>query len=362
MFTEKHILVNPYNSHQLSRTVTGYEVTTVDCSADKSSGWNGATVNLTPYEAPAGYVFDGWNITGATITGSAFNFVGSDVTVSTKYADNLNPLGLPDKVIRLKYDAGYEPTSYYSTKTLVDAGQNIWDVKFNSTDWTDYLRYNATGLNAILGANTTTVTSLSRLAYGCSGLTSVALFDTSNVKDLNMCFADCSALKEVPAFNTKNVSAFGGAFQKCKNLSSVGTIDLTNATEISYMFNGCSSLKSVNMINSTTAISSFNVMFQQCYALTSLPILNGSNVTSITNYCTNCSSLTSIPNYNFTKVSASRNAFYGCVKVTTGASALYNQIKNTITKSANYIGTFRNCGTATTQGAAELATIPAAWK
>ena len=87
MFTEKHILGNPYNGHHLSRTVTGYEVTTVDCSADKTSGWNGTTVNLTPDEAPAGYAFSGWNITGATITGSAFNFVGNDVGVSAIYGN-----------------------------------------------------------------------------------------------------------------------------------------------------------------------------------------------------------------------------------------------------------------------------------
>ena len=80
MFTEQHFLNNPYNNHRLSRTVSGFEVTTVDCSADKTSGWNGTTVNLVPDAAPEGYTFSGYTITGATLTGNAFTFMGSDVT------------------------------------------------------------------------------------------------------------------------------------------------------------------------------------------------------------------------------------------------------------------------------------------
>lgn len=83
MFTEKHILGNPYNNHQLSRTVTGYEVTTVDCSADKSSGWNGSTVNLEPLPA-WNQKFSGWGITGGTLTGSAFKLV-DDTTAQAKF-------------------------------------------------------------------------------------------------------------------------------------------------------------------------------------------------------------------------------------------------------------------------------------
>ena len=84
MFTEKHILQNPYNNHKLSRTVTGYELTTFDCGADKLSGYSGSTVNLIPTYPQR---FQNWSITGATLTGSAFNFDGSDVSASASYAD-----------------------------------------------------------------------------------------------------------------------------------------------------------------------------------------------------------------------------------------------------------------------------------
>jgi uncharacterized protein (TIGR02145 family) len=85
MFTEKHILTNPYNHHKLSRTLTGFDVTTVDCNADKSSGWNGTTVNLTPNAVADTQKFSGWSSTGANITNSSFNFAGSDVTAKANF-------------------------------------------------------------------------------------------------------------------------------------------------------------------------------------------------------------------------------------------------------------------------------------
>lgn len=84
MFTEKHILGNPYNGHQLSRTVTGYEVSTVDCSADKNSGWNGTTVNLTPKTVGSTMRFSGWSATGANIINSAFTLT-ADATAQANF-------------------------------------------------------------------------------------------------------------------------------------------------------------------------------------------------------------------------------------------------------------------------------------
>ena len=84
MFTEKHILGNPYNGHKLSRTVTGFEVSTVDCSTDKTSGWYGATVNLTPKTVPSTQRFSGWSATGATIENSAFTLT-ADATAKANF-------------------------------------------------------------------------------------------------------------------------------------------------------------------------------------------------------------------------------------------------------------------------------------
>lgn len=82
MFTEKHILTNPYNHHKLSRIVTGYDLSAVDCIPSVNSGYSGTIVNLTPMSASR---FLNWDITGATITGSAFAFGNEDVTAKGNY-------------------------------------------------------------------------------------------------------------------------------------------------------------------------------------------------------------------------------------------------------------------------------------
>lgn len=104
MFTEKHILQNPYNNHRLSRTLTGYDITCIGCSANPPSGYSGTLVNLTPTSADK---FENWNITGAELTGSAFIIGTSDVTAEALY--------------KLEQMARYEYT-IFETATPVSAG------------------------------------------------------------------------------------------------------------------------------------------------------------------------------------------------------------------------------------------------
>ena len=139
MFTEKHILGNPYNNHKLSRTVTGYEVSAVDCNVNKTSGYSGTTVNLTPTTASK---FSGWAITGAELTGSAFKFNNGDVTAQGYYylpimkvGENTAEIGprnadsyleatggqvavssLPHRIVCIKFE-GYNYLYSYNTAT-----------------------------------------------------------------------------------------------------------------------------------------------------------------------------------------------------------------------------------------------------
>ena len=84
MYKEKHILNKTYGSHTLSRYLDVYELNTVNCSADKTTGYKGDTVTITGTPA--------WNqrtssysVTGATLTGNQFNFDVSDVTAQANY-------------------------------------------------------------------------------------------------------------------------------------------------------------------------------------------------------------------------------------------------------------------------------------
>ena len=61
-----------------------YELNTVNCSADKTTGYKGDTITITGTPA--------WNektssysVTGATLTGNQFDFTGSDVTAQANY-------------------------------------------------------------------------------------------------------------------------------------------------------------------------------------------------------------------------------------------------------------------------------------
>lgn len=84
MYKEKHILNHHAAGHTLSRYLDVYELDTVNCSADKTTGYKGDTVTITGTPA--------WNektssysVTGATLTGNQFDFTGSDVTAQANY-------------------------------------------------------------------------------------------------------------------------------------------------------------------------------------------------------------------------------------------------------------------------------------
>lgn len=85
MIEETHTLKCHYNGVQPFVKVTAYELSSVDCSSDKNSGYYGETATLTANAAPAGYNFSGWNITGSQMTGNSFRFQG-DVTAKAEYS------------------------------------------------------------------------------------------------------------------------------------------------------------------------------------------------------------------------------------------------------------------------------------
>lgn len=85
MKEETHSLKCQYKGVQPYVKVTAYELSSVDCSSDKNSGYYGETATLTANAAPAGYNFSGWNITGSQMTGNSFRFQG-DVTAKAGYS------------------------------------------------------------------------------------------------------------------------------------------------------------------------------------------------------------------------------------------------------------------------------------
>jgi len=56
------------------------------------------------------------------------------------------------------------------------------------------------------------------------------------------------------------------------------------------------------------------------------------------------------------------NMLYNCIKVQSGALALYQQASTQANPPSNHTQTFTNCGSNTETGAAELHQIPYDWK
>lgn len=220
---------------------------------------------------------------------------------------------LPAYTLRLRFTDGYTPTSPFGTLTRVSSSPNVWDWTFNTADWGLGAWQNNVNLLEVIDGNTSGVTNMSSMFYGCTALTAVSLFDTSGVTNMSYMFYQCTALTTVPLFDTSNV------------------------TTMSRMFYGCSSLTSVPLFN-TSKVTGMLYVFRDCTALTSVPLFNTSKVTNM-NYM-----------------------FQNCTNVVSGALALYRQASSQTKPPKNHTQTFRNCGSNTTTGAAELAQIPSGWK
>lgn len=228
--------------------------------------------------------------------------------------DPYNPLNLPPYTIRLKYQDGVTPTFSKGTGVQISSSPNIWDLTYENSSWYQLL-YWKTDLLEVLGANSTGVTTMRNMFINCSSLTSVPLFDTSSVTRMDDMLDGCSSLTTVPLFDTSSV------------------------TNMSYMLQACSSL-------------------------TTVPLFDTSSVTNMTRMLFGCSLLTSIPLFNTSKVTNITQAFSGCVNVQSGALALYQQVSTQANppSSGNHYQTFKDCGSNTTTGSAELAQIPSSWK
>lgn len=142
MFTEKHYVNKTYGNHLLSRTVTGYDVTTVGCSSSPMSGYKGTEATLV--DEPAwNEKFSAYNITGATLTGNNF-VINNDVTAQAVYetAKNVTTIdctstknsGFIGDTASLSYTAAWnERFSAYSITGATLTGDNF---RFTGADIT----------------------------------------------------------------------------------------------------------------------------------------------------------------------------------------------------------------------------------
>lgn len=166
---------------------------------------------------------------------------------------------------------------------------------------------------------------------------------TSDVYDVYKSGTDFSALfygsenvVEVLGANTTGITNMGDMFSDCYSLTTVSLFDTSSVTNMSYMFGNCNSLITVPLFDTSSATSMY-YMFYDCDSLTTVPLFDTSSVENVS------------------------GMLAACINVEAGALALYRQASNQTKPPYRHTDTFKNCGSNTTTGAAELAQIPSDW-
>ena len=159
----------------------------------------------------------------------------------------------------------------------------------------------------------------------------------------------------------KHDNDFFNFLNHSSNVIEVLGANTTGVTRMYNMFAGCSSLTSVALFD-TSSVEHMMSMFQDCSSLTSVPLFDTSRVMFMTSMFQDCSSLTSVPLFDTSSAMYVSSMFKNCTKVQSGALALYRQASTQANPPSGHGQAFRNCGSDTTTGAAELAQIRSDWK
>lgn len=288
-------------------------------------------------------------------------------------------LPLPSMMLRFQFsDPDYDPTTvtswvdpYGNTRSWLSGSywvkvqgttENRWDWYYDDPEW-DYAFEGAfrdsDNMVQVIDGNTTNVTHMMNMFEECRSLDSICWLDTSKVTNTRYMLAYTS-ISTVPLFDTSRVTIMSAMFAACDSLVTVPLFDTHNVEGMASMFIGCSSLQSVPLFDMGN-VRYNQYMFSGCSSLTSLPTFDTHNVEVMQSFCSGCSSLTNVPLLNTQSVTNMNYAFSGCINVEHGALALYQQASSQEYPPSNHDDVFKNCGSNTASGRAELLGIPQDW-
>lgn len=238
-----------------------------------------------------------------------------------------------DKPYTMRIRCRVQPDSQYITHVVDD----IYDFTYVNNDWSHVLDGNdlQTKITDVLYADVRNVTNMSYAFAGCANLRTVNITTSYNVTNMRDMFNTTHSLKKV-VLETRNVTNMSNMFYQSE-IESTPVLDTRDATNMSGMFMNCKEL--------TTAL-----------------VYDTSNVTIMTYMFNGDNKLRNVPLFDTSKVTNIEGAFVDCHKVETGALALYQQASTQTNPPSNHYETFRNCGSSTVTGAAELSQIPDNWK
>lgn len=324
-----------------------------------------------------------------------YNINGSILTVNKAWCSaDMAPITL--NCVRVKFKPGTSPHIRTSSSSsgcdgayLINETDNIWDVYRNDTSWYG-LFIGDSNLLEVIGCNASGITDIVVMCGDCSSLTKVNLSGLTNVTSLMQSFRNCYALTDVTisdtslttingafkgctsltnvSINTSDVTVFDYAFQDCTSLITAPILDMSHADSTYAMFFNCSSLVNIPQYASNM-LADASYMFADCSSLVTVPLFNFINLRTTRSMFEDCTSLTALPAFSSATlhlVSATYAMFEGCINVESGIVDFYNSLINKsglVTHPVtDYARTFRDCGSNTVTGAAELAQIPSDWK
>lgn len=334
-------------------------------SSNKLSGWWNDEITL--YNTPsAHYDFNGYSITGSTLyDNNKFKFNGSSVSAEALFTP------WPVRNVSLVQTSGgtinASPMTGYDGDTVVLTNTPEYGYDFISYELTGSTLYDDNKFD--FNGNNVSVKSNFKINYNPLNLPPM----TVRVK-----LSAGSPAPSSPGYRVSAVQGQSDVYDVCtqglwggnwNNLIShiPNTVELlgantTNVTSMVAMFYNCSSLKKVALFDITNFTSMGGGMFYGCTSLTSVPLFDTSKVTNMDDMFSRCTSLTTVPLFDTSNVKSMNWMFYGCTNVQSGALALYQQASTQANPPSSHNGTFRNCGSNTQTGSAELAQIPADWK
>ena len=158
---------------------------------------------------------------------------------------------------------------------------------------------------------------------------------------------------------TKNSTDWSELFRYKDSLLGVLGANTAGVTNMVDMFLRCSWLTTVPLFD-TSSVTNMAGMFQET-SLTSVPLLDTSSVTNMNYMFSDCSALTSVPLLDTSSATGMLGMFLNCTSVESGSLALYQQASTQTTPPSKHDICFKNCGSNTVTGAAELAQIPVSW-
>ena len=249
---------------------------------------------------------------------------------------------IPPWTIRVRVGVhNARPAPKNGTVTRLYDDLDIYDVTYQRADWTQmfYVGWgnSANRIVEVLGSNTPRVTNMTKLFEAQQLLEKVNNLDTSGATSLDYAFYECRALTELGYMDTSNVTSMVSTFLECQTLVDVPLFD-------------------------TSHVTSMAGAFLDCYSIQYLPAFDTSSVISMQNMCSSCTSLKEVPAFSVASLNNVASAFSGCTAVEHGSLDFYQRASSKSPAPTYYSLAFRNCGSGTASGAAELAQIPSSWK